>query len=175
MVDEWRVVERNKQTDAPMRTTNDPLPTFSAGASLRVTGRGLILSEITQYIGYEPSHSHKEGELNQLKESYLQDMWLLSSPLDKAQALESHIAWLAGVLLPRKDYILELRNRFNVDIYCYKTLYTEQASLNLSSKTLRLFTELDLELGVSLICLLGGTDPDVNEWPTLSAPSKSKP
>ena len=50
-------------------------------------------------------------------------------------------------------FIFQLRETNKVDIYCYKTCYTEQASLVLATKALRIFTELDLDLQVSLLCL----------------------
>lgn len=108
---------------------------------------------ITRELGHSPSHVHRQGELNQLKERYRTDMWLLESPLDCDKELELHLNWLAEVLMPHKQYISQLRQKCEVDIYCYKTCYAEQASLTLSSVALRIFTELDFELGVSLISL----------------------
>jgi Domain of unknown function (DUF4279) len=136
-----------------MNTPHNNLTTFSAGAALRVSGFGLDMEDITQQLGHVSSHTHQKGELNQLKEPYGTDMWLLDSPIGKDQPLESHLNWLAGVLLPHKQYISQLRKEQKIDIYCYKTCYTEQASLNLSSQALRIFTELNFDLGVSLIFL----------------------
>jgi len=80
-------------------------------------------------------------------------MWSLSSPLAKDRELELHLNWLADRLFDRKNYILSLTKNFKVDIYCWKNCFTEQSSLMLSSNVLRLFTELNLDLGVSLLCL----------------------
>ena len=134
--------------------------TFAAGASIRISGVGLDMQSISQALGHAPSHTHKRGEFNLLNEPYDTDMWILRSSLDGKQELDAHLSWLGAALLPHRDYILKLREKFNVDIYCYKTCYTEQASLDISSQTLRIFTELDLKLGVSLIFLPeGDTDP----------------
>ena len=127
--------------------------TFSAGASFRIAGIGLDMERISNRLGHAATHAHKQGELNQLKEIYETDLWMLTSPLGTDVDLGSHLDWLADILLPHRPYISELGKLYKIDIYCHKTCYTEQASLNLSSQTLRIFTELDLKLGVSLIFL----------------------
>lgn len=126
---------------------------FAAGAVFRTCGTKLDFARITQELGIAPTHAHKLGEFNQLNEAYETDMWSVSSPLNPSEKLELHIDWLRQLLLPRKQFILSLKNEFNVDIYCFKTCYTEQASLTLSSRALELFVELGIELGVSLIFL----------------------
>jgi Domain of unknown function (DUF4279) len=148
------------EINSPSSLAGHQESTFAAGASIRISGLGLDMQGISQALGRAPSHIHKQGELNRLREPYATDMWLPSSPLDSSQKLEAHLKWLGAALLPHRDYILKLREKFNVDIYCYKTCYTEQASLAISSQTLKIFTELDLKLGVSLIFLPeGDTDP----------------
>jgi len=52
-------------------------------------------------------------------------MWSLKSPLSPDESLDVHLDWLAEFLLPRKQYISRLREQNKVDIYCYKTCYTE--------------------------------------------------
>jgi Domain of unknown function (DUF4279) len=138
--------------------------TFSAGASFRIQGLNLPLNEIAQELRVGPTHTHRRGELGMLREPLHRDMWMLDSPLDESQELDLHLKWLAERLLPRKQYILSLKEKFAVDIYCYKTCYTEQASLTLSPHALKIFTELALELCVSLIFLPG--DPEDAAEPT---------
>jgi len=143
----------------PKKKTFAEQKAFAAGASFRVCGFNLDIEGITREIGHNPSHTHKQGQLNQIKEPYKADMWSLKSPLSPDESLDVHLDWLAEFLLPRKQYISRLREQNKVDIYCYKTCYTEQASLVLSRKVLRIFTDLDFDLQVSLLCLhpAGGT------------------
>lgn len=136
-----------------MNMTSDKQKVFAAGAAMRIQGAELDLESITREVGHRPSYTHRQGELNQLKEPYDTDMWALASPLGTGRDLEAHLGWLAEILVPRQQYISRLRETHEVDIYCYKTCYTEQQSLILSSNALRIFTELDLTLGVSLIFL----------------------
>jgi len=126
---------------------------FSAGAAFRIYGIGLDLDRTTRELGLRPDHQHKKGEPDPGKRAYSHDMWSLSSPLGKNQELELHLIWLAERLLSCRAYILSLEKKFKVDIYCWKNCYREQSSLVLSSKALRIFTELGLNLEVSLLCL----------------------
>jgi hypothetical protein len=136
-----------------MHTTQSEQQTFSAGASFRIYGVGLDIDGITRELGLSPDHKHRQGEPDPGKRPYPHDMWLLRSPQGKGQDLELHLSWLAERLLPRRECIFSLQKKFKVDIYCWKNCYTEQASLVLSSEALRIFTELNLDLQVSLLCL----------------------
>lgn len=136
-----------------METRHAERAEFSAGASFRIYGIGLDFDGITRELGVNPDHRHRQGDLDPGKRPYPDDMWSLSSPVGDDQELELHLTWLAERLSNRTDYILSLKKRFKVDIYCWKNCFTEQASLLLSSKALRIFADLDLDLGVSLLCL----------------------
>ena len=85
-------------------------------------------------------------------------MWYLASALGQDRDLETHLNWLMEKFLPHSQYIHSLRKRFQVDIYCWKHCFTEQASLTLSPQALSIFTELATPLDVSLIFLPGGDD-----------------
>lgn len=141
-----------------MSTTKIESKQFAAGAAFRVCGTGLDFDGITRELGFGPDHQHKRGDLDPGKRPYTQDMWSLGSPLDKDQELELHLTWLLDRLVSRRNYVLSLENKFKVDIYCWKNCFTDQPSLTLSSKVLRMFGELNLDLGVSLLCLSPETD-----------------
>ncbi len=136
-----------------MSTTVIKNKQFAAGAAFRVFGTGLDIDRITRELGLSPDHRHRKGEADPAKRPYPHDMWSLSSPLASDSDLDVHIAWLRERLLDRRDYILSLMNDFKVDIYCWKNCFTEQSSLMLSSTALEFFTELNLDLGVSLLYL----------------------
>jgi len=150
-----------------VKTSTEKRRSFATGAAIRIQGSGLDMDSIAAEIGHNPSHTHREGDPDRLKEPQRTDMWLLASPLDTGKDLEAHLTWLAEILLPRRQYIARLRETYEVDIYCYKTCYTEQANLTLSSRALRIFTDLDLTLGVSLIFLPDGQtseSPPLGGW-----------
>lgn len=137
--------------------------TFHAGASFRIQGVDLDMDGITRELGQRHTETHRRGEPNVIRKPYPTDMWSLRSPLGQHQDLELHLNWLAERLLPRKQFISSLSKEFKVDIYCHKTCYTEQASLTLSPHALRIFTELGMDLQVSLIFLQDDGDETSNE------------
>jgi hypothetical protein len=126
---------------------------FAAGASLRIYGAGIDIDDLTREFGYIPDHQRKAGDPDPGKRPYPHDMWSLASPLGKDQDLEVHLNWLAEKFLRHSQYIHSLRQKFQVDIYCWKNCFTEQASLTLSPQALRVFTELSTPFCVSLIFL----------------------
>jgi hypothetical protein len=136
-----------------MSTTHTEREQFAAGAAFRVYGTGLDIDNITHELGITPDHRHREGELDPGRRPYPHDMWSLSSPLAKDRDLDLHLVWLGERLLNRKNYILSLRRDFTVDIYCWKNCFSEQSGLTLPTNVLRIFIELNLDLGVSLLCL----------------------
>ena len=136
-----------------MDVKRDEPQIFAAGASLRIYGAGLDIDDLTREFGYIPNHQHKAGAPNSLKEPYTLDMWSLASPLGKDRDLETHLNWLAEKFSRHSQYIHSLRQKFQVDIYCWKNCFTEQASLTLSPQALRIFTELSTPFCVSLIFL----------------------
>jgi hypothetical protein len=126
---------------------------FTAGADFRIYGTGVDFAAISLELGISPSHLHRKGEHDPGNRLYRYDMWSLASPLGDDKDLGVHLNWLANRLLSRSAFILSLKEKFNVDIYCWKDCNTEQASLVLSASVLRIFTELNLDLEVGLLCL----------------------
>jgi len=132
----------------------DKEPIFSAGAVFRVQGLGLRFDELSRTFGVAPTHTHRRGDRATIEEFLPRDMWLFSSPLPKTDELELHLEWLADRVLPHKQYIIsDLSKIAEVDIFCHKTCFTEQASLTVSAHALTIFTELSLKFDVSLIFL----------------------
>jgi hypothetical protein len=145
-----------------MRRENskEEFPEF--GAALRVMGTGLDLAGISSSLGINPTHVHRQGEPGPLKQPFPLDMWSLESPLDPAEPLEAHLKWLQTALSPNYQFLSSLQKLAKLDIYCNAMYFSDQNSLELSPKVLRLFTELDISLGVSII-LLPEEDPILRE------------
>jgi hypothetical protein len=149
---------------------------FSTGAAFRIYGVGLDLDDITRQLGASPDHRHTKGDLDPGGKPYAHDMWSLGSPLAKDEELEVHLLWLAEKLLSSRDYILSLKKGFKVDIYSWKDCFTEQSSLVLSTGALRIFTELDIGLSISLLCLPdeSKTKDGAGGWDTRSEPPRAE-
>ena len=123
------------------------------GAALRIFGEGIDFEEIVRVLGIEPSHTHRTGDMGMGGVPFTNDMWLLSPPLDPHAPLDEHLRWLERVLSPHYQFLFSLREKATVDIYCNATYYCEQSSVTLSDEALRLFIELHLPLGISLLFL----------------------
>jgi len=123
------------------------------GAAFRVVGTGLDLAGISSALGTSPSHVHREGEQGPLGQAFPLDMWSLESPLPPTESLDAHVKWLKDALLPHRAFISSLQKQATLDIYCNAMLFREQSSLEFSPDALRLFTELNVPLAVSLLLL----------------------
>jgi hypothetical protein len=80
-------------------------------------------------------------------------MWMVGSPLDKGAPMDAHLSWLHQALSPHRAFLLSLREKATVDIYCNAMYFSEQSSLTISSEALRIFVDLNLPLAVSLLFL----------------------
>jgi|SRR5882724_1306364 len=130
---------------------NGGFPEF--GAALRVMRTGLDLAGISSSLGISPTHVHRQGDPGPLKKPFTLDMWSLESPLDPAEPLEAHLKWLQTALSPHHEFLSSLRKLATLDIYCNAMYFSDQNSLELTPEVLRLFTELNIPLGVSILLL----------------------
>jgi len=124
-----------------------------AFASLRVMGTGLDFEGISSSLGLSPTVTRRAGDRTALG-AQPTDIWLLESPLDKKEPLEAHLKWLRATLMPHYQFILSMRPKARVDIYCGLTLYREQNGLQLAPEALKLFVELDTPLDISILAIL---------------------
>jgi hypothetical protein len=122
-------------------------------ASIRITGEKLDLEAISSVLNIKPTHVHKKGDLDMTKEKYRQDMWLLTSPLSQKKSLDLHLKWLEKKLKPYYGYLVKLKSRAKIDIFCSYTSCDQLSGFSLSSTALSIFTELDVKMEISLIFL----------------------
>lgn len=79
-------------------------------------------------------------------------MWSLNSPLGKREQLDKHLQWLVQQLTPHFVYLKSLKTIATLDIFCGYTSVGD-GGLSLSPNSLSIFTELGLDLELSLILL----------------------
>jgi hypothetical protein len=87
-------------------------------------------------------------------------MWSLESPLNVSEPLEAHLKWLQTALSPHHQFLLSLRDKAKVDIYCSFTVYRDQNGLTFAAEILKLFTELNIPLSISILALLPDESPE---------------
>lgn len=136
-------------------------PYFCFSATLRIFGTGLDLEAITRTLGIEPTHTHRAGERRtpHTKRPYPHDMWMLSTPLDETQLLGEHIDWLYDTLHGRFDDLKALKQQATVDVFCGYRSNSDTAGFVVPYQSLRLFTELEVPFGVSVI-VVGDDDEE---------------
>lgn len=122
-------------------------------ASFRIFGGKVNFEEISNMLGIKPTHTHRKGEeANKIsKRTYPDDMWMLDAAVSEETDLEKHLLWLKKKLLPHKKYILRLKKKNTVDIYCSYRSDSDQGGFSLSPKSLELFVELDILFEFSII------------------------
>jgi len=127
-------------------------PYFCYTACLRIFGRNLDIAGITQRLGFQPTRFYYEGERRGPRSpTYEHDMWALDAPVPESQPLEQHIDWLYANLRPHFDDLKELKRHASVDIFCGYRSNSGSAGFQVSHNALRLFSELEIPFGVSVI------------------------
>jgi hypothetical protein len=132
----------------------DEEPYFAFSATLRIAGEGLDLSEISRSMGLVPTHTHKKGELagrGRSGDRYSQDAWHYSAELPEEAPLDAHLQTLWADVAPARDFLLALKTKHKVDVFCgYRTNHGS-AGFEVEAKSLAIFTALDIPFGVSII------------------------
>lgn len=82
-------------------------PCFEFDASIRIGGAGKFHDEILLRTGLAPTRTHLTGDkVSSFSERLRkEDIWILSSPLDRALPLDDHIGWLLEAVAPHIGYL----------------------------------------------------------------------
>jgi hypothetical protein len=134
-----------------MEDADEP-PYFAFSATLRIFGEALDLSEITRSMGLLPTRSYKKGDLiGPCGNLYSQDAWFYSAELPEEAPLDAHLQILWADVAPGRDFLLALKAKHKVDVFCgYRTNHGS-AGFEVEAKSLAIFTALDIPFGVSVI------------------------
>lgn len=152
-----------------MRNTAD-IRNVSSSASLRVFGTDLDFAAISRAIGVGPTDSRRAGTLLPSGHPQPRDLWVLKSPLPRAHLLEEHLLWLKQVIGQHCDRVHSLKQTVDVRSFCGVIAEGDSCSFRLSPEALRFFTDLDLDLELSLIFL--SSEPE--QIPPLVIDTKSR-
>lgn len=132
---------------------------IEAQASLGIFGTGLDFDSISQELGVKASYSQRKGDRGLTSRPYPQDLWRLESPLPHREPLDAHLKWLKHTVAPHYDFLHALKKTAQVRSYCGFTA-DDRLTFRVSGENLRLFTELDIDMELSLV-FLGPPDSDV--------------
>jgi uncharacterized protein DUF4279 len=130
----------------------DDEPYFAFSATLRIHGDALDLSEITRSMGLAPTHTHKKGESRRPGgHPYAHDAWHYSAGLPEDASLDVHLQILWADVAPARDFLLALKAKHKVDVFCgYRTNH-RSAGFEVEAKSLAIFTALNIPFGFRLL------------------------
>ena len=125
---------------------------FLFSATLRIHGHGVPFDEISQKLGVQPTHVHREGEHpGPRSPGYRDDAWQFQPGVPETEPLERHIEALWQVVRPVVEYPKGLKGRFQVDVFCGYRSNCDHAGFQVSHECLELFAALEIPFGVSVI------------------------
>src|SRR5260370_29397461 len=84
----------------------------------RVVGECLDFDAVTRAMGRPPSEVRHAGDIRPTGRPVPQDVWMLDAPLAKSEALDSHLRWLRGALLPAYEFLRAWMRKSEISIYC---------------------------------------------------------
>jgi hypothetical protein len=125
---------------------------FAFSATLRIHGEDLDLDDITSAIGVQPTHTHRYGDqIEWLDTTYKDDAWHLESGLDDSAHLSDHLRVLWAQIQPATEYLRELKKRYSISVFCGYRSNCDNAGLDLPHDALKIFSELEVPFGLSVI------------------------
>ncbi len=127
---------------------------FNYSATLRILGDIEDLEQIGATLGVKSTVSHRKGERRGLNSAhYQQDMWSYESGLDENEPLHKHLEALWRVFKPRKQELLELKKRSDIDVFCGYRSNCDHCGVDLSPKSLEIFVQLQIPYRLSMLVI----------------------
>ena len=128
-----------------------PALAIESSASIRVFGLNLDFASLSRAIDAEPSVTHRAGDRGPTSRPYSTDLWCLDSPLPRSDPLGAHLLWLSKRLGPYYSFLRGLKQTAEVRSFCGIIADGAECNLRLSPAAFRLFTDLDVQMELSLI------------------------
>jgi uncharacterized protein DUF4279 len=144
--------ETDNEPITDITTTDGRPPYFAYSASLRIFGDIDDLAAISRKLGVNPTSMHRRGEKpGDRSPVWKHDMWRYQAPVGETHPLSEHIQSLLDVERGKEDYLLQLKNELQVDVFCGFRTNCWGAGFEVSPEALALFTTLRVPFGVSVI------------------------
>ncbi len=137
-------------------SSNEEELRFNYSASLRIFGNDLDFDLINNTFNIQPTHMHKKGEYYKLnsknvREPFDNDMWLFSATVSEEKCFDEHIQSLWNVFKTHKEFLLKLKEKYTVDLFCGYRSNCDNTGFEISPESLEIFIELKIPFGVSII------------------------
>lgn len=139
---------RKQQREIAVRNPARNNAPFRFDVSLRIAGIGEQHNGISTDTGLLASHMHKAGDQRNSSRVWLEDIWILSSPLAENVCLEEHLNWMWDAVAPHKSYFERLVSKAiwaDICLGCLSESVYPMWSVSASSLTIA----RELKLGLS--------------------------
>ena len=137
-------------------------------ATLRIAGEKLIPSEITSFLGWEPSFSHEKGqELIGSKTGKRRvakfGMWSLEASEQNPENIEAQIFEILDRLSSKLDVWEFLGTEYEVDLFCGLFMKKSNEGMEISAKALKALGDRGILLSFDIYD--GNDEPPVDDSP----------
>ena len=120
-------------------------------ATFVIQGDDLDFEVISNALMLSPTHTHRKGDLGHLRETYPRDMWALTAPIPNAEPFDSHLRWLSNQLEPGHNFIIALKDKANIYIFCAYTTHKGQSELSIPPEAMAIFGKLGIPIDISIL------------------------
>lgn len=122
-------------------------------ATFVIQGDNLDFEVISNTLMLSPTHTHRKGDIGRLRIVYPHDMWALTAPIPKSEPLDSHLRWMSSQLEPRHNFIIALKDKADIYVYCGYTTDKEQSEFSISPEAMAIFGKLGISMDISILAL----------------------
>jgi hypothetical protein len=126
---------------------------FAFSATLRIHGQALDFERIEAVLGLVPTHTHRSGGSPRIGSShrFKEDAWHYAAPVQESEPLGVHLDALRRDIGVHVEFLRELKRVAKVDIFCGYRTNCDHAGFEVPCDSLRIFSELSVPFGVSVI------------------------
>jgi hypothetical protein len=78
-------------------------------------------------------------------------MWSYISPVPEDRPLDVHIQTLWAHVKPHRDFLMKLKERLTVDVFCGYRTNCGTAGFEVSHRSLEMFMQFEIPFGVSIV------------------------
>ncbi|MEZ4372662.1 MAG: DUF4279 domain-containing protein [Polyangiaceae bacterium] len=82
-----------------------------------------------------------------------EDVWLYRVPVDELRGMQVHMDAAWALLSPKVEYLRALKQRAKVEVLLGYSSNVDHGGFNIRAESLRLFTELGVDLKLYLVML----------------------
>jgi len=109
--------------------------------------------EISQFLGLEPTEIKIKGEPSKYIPNRIvkENSWILHSPLPKNEVFQdAHLAELVKVLVPKKEKVLALNEKYETGINCVGYYTNAHPGFGMSKKLISCLASLNVDIDFDL-------------------------